>query len=59
MTPPPEKPDAQVTAKMWLGFFQFLTPLLRFGSGWFANQALPRTVTGRRGGFVTPRGHRR
>ena len=40
---PPEKLDAQIVAKTRLGFFQFLTSLFRFGSGWFANRALPRT----------------
>jgi hypothetical protein len=40
MTPPPEKLDAQVIDRQgWLPF-QFLTSLLRFRSGWFANHAL-------------------
>jgi len=43
-TRPPEELDMQ-TADMerWLPF-QFLTSLLRFTSGWFANHALQRTA---------------
>src|ERR1700752_4914321 len=44
MTPwPPEKLEAQVIDLQHSVHFQFLTSLLRFGSGWFANQAQQRT----------------
>jgi hypothetical protein len=40
---PPEELDMQtVEMERWLPF-KFLTSLLRFGSGWFANHALQRT----------------
>jgi len=40
---PPEELDVQtVDMERWLPF-QFLTSLLRFGSGWFANQSLQPT----------------
>ena len=42
--PPPEKLDAQVVDMQRCLAFQFLTSLLRFGSGWFANHALQRTA---------------
>ena len=40
---PPEKLDAQMSTNPRLGFFPFLTSLLRFRSGWRANHALLRT----------------
>ncbi len=45
---PPEKLDVQMTANV-LCFFQFLTSLLRFGSGWSGNHALQRTRPSRYG----------
>jgi len=46
---PPEKLDAQMTANVQLGTFQFLISLLHFRSGWGANHALQRTRRKRRG----------
>jgi len=37
MTPPPEKLDAPTAMAATFCFFQFLTSLLRFRSGWSAN----------------------
>jgi len=41
--PPPEELDAQVPYKQGSVEFQLFPSLLRFGSGWFANQSLQRT----------------
>jgi hypothetical protein len=46
---PPEKLEAQVIDLQHSVHFQFLTSLLRFGSGWFANHTLQRTRRERRG----------
>jgi len=43
--PPPEKLDAQIVDIQRCLPFQFLTSLLRFGSGWFANHAPQRHRT--------------
>ena len=44
MLPPPEKLDMQTVDTQCRLLFQFLTSLLRFRSGWFANHALQRTA---------------
>jgi len=43
---PPEKLDAQAVDRQRGLPFQFLTSLLRFGSGWFANHSLQPTPVG-------------
>ena len=45
---PPEKLDMQTVDTQCRLLFQFLTSLLRFRSGWFANHALQRTAAGHR-----------
>ena len=46
---PPEKLDMQTVDTQCRLLFQFLTSLLRFRSGWFANHALQRTRPSRCG----------